>query len=730
MISHQGEALEDRVLLAVVADDITEDTRWTSNETWYVTRDVLVQPEVELTIDPGTVVQFDTGDSLIVEGTLIAAGTATDKILFTSDRDDTGLDGEPGTTDDIDTEGNGPTTGSPGQWTNIEFRVGSSGSLLRHTEFRFGGAGGRGNVFVNSGPLTLGDSLIRNSSSDGLRIEGASPELNGNIFQGNADAAVSMDLASAPVITAVNMFDNDVNAVAVDGGDLPGDTTWGNPEATYWLSDTVTIPEGVTLTVVPGKTIKGNVGVFDSAGLEVNGTLAASGTESAPIVFTSENDDSIGGTTRSGGTSPGASNGWEGISYSATSTGNLLDHTEVRYAGRKQAGAVVVNGGELSMTGSTILGSSHDGLRIENSTPAVSSSSFVNNADAALSIDLNSNPVLENLTFDGNQINALSLDSGDLPADSTWDDPGVTYLIHELSIPAGTTLTVVPGQVIKADVGVFSSAGITVNGTLVAEGTESQPIVFTSENDHTIGGNVNNQSLPPDSSNGWDGLRFTSTSSGNRVRNLQVRHAGRGFDAAVDVDGSNVRLENVTIRNSSDHGILVRNEGQLEFISSDIFDSVQHGVYVETTSLALIANSVIDANESGIRTTGSGTHATLINNTIVNNEEGLRARDLSTILSVNNIVAYQTRVGVEADAGSTVDLWHSDVYNPQADRGNYRGLDDPEGFRRNLSRDPLFHSRGELSTLGRLSVDRCRLERQHGPGDYRTSRRPPRCLSI
>jgi parallel beta-helix repeat protein len=66
-----------------VSGDIPTDTTWTA-DTVKVTGDITVQDDVTLTILPGTVIQFQDYHKFNVLGTLIAAGSTGDSILFTS----------------------------------------------------------------------------------------------------------------------------------------------------------------------------------------------------------------------------------------------------------------------------------------------------------------------------------------------------------------------------------------------------------------------------------------------------------------------------------------------------------------------------------------------------------------------------------------------------------------------------------------------------------------------
>ena len=94
----------------VVTEDITSNTTWTSDKTYILDGLVFVNPNVTLTIEPGTVIKGrpqsdisnnDGASALIVRraGQLIADGTADSPIIFTSTQDDLSDPADLGPTD-------------------------------------------------------------------------------------------------------------------------------------------------------------------------------------------------------------------------------------------------------------------------------------------------------------------------------------------------------------------------------------------------------------------------------------------------------------------------------------------------------------------------------------------------------------------------------------------------------------------------------------------------------
>ena len=77
---------------------------------------------------------------------------------------------------------------------------------------------------------------------------------------------------------------------------------------------------------------------------------------------------------------------------------------------------------------------------------------------------------------------------GPISTDTTWTLANSPYVVTcDVAVASGVTLTIEPGMVVK-----LSSwyEDLWVNSTLIADGTSSQPIYFTSINDNAVGGST------------------------------------------------------------------------------------------------------------------------------------------------------------------------------------------------------------------------------------------------
>jgi pimeloyl-ACP methyl ester carboxylesterase len=116
----------------------------------------------------------------------------------------------------------------------------------------------------------------------------------------------------------------------------------------------------------------------------------------------------------------------------------------------------------------------------------------------------------------------------DISADTTWSDTDSPYLVTKsIAVPAGVTLTLAPGAIVKLSKNVV----ITVGGTVSAIGTATSGVSITAYSDDTLGGDTNGNgsaSLPMAKDSG--GFVFSAGSVGT-FENTEFRYATNAISA-------------------------------------------------------------------------------------------------------------------------------------------------------------------------------------------------------
>jgi len=213
--------------------------------------------------------------------------------------------------------------------------------------------------------------------------------------------------------------------------------------------------------------------------------------------------------------------------------------------------------------------------------------------------------------------------SGILTGDTTWTLAESPYVVTDnLTVPAGVTLTLEPGVVVKPS----REMGIFVEGNILAEGTEAAQIFFTSHGDDTVGGDTNGDA---DSSfplaRDWRHIEMRPGSTG-AFRHVTVRYGG-AFDDLVPMtgiknDGGTITLDHVTLTNNGYDGYS-QTEGSS--VLSHVHIS-RHDVGITLYGgVTTIENSIIEENGTGLGVYAWGQNpvVTVSSSTITNNQYGM-----------------------------------------------------------------------------------------------------------
>lgn len=499
---------------------------------------------ITFSLTSGQVLKLD-GGQITVEGTLKAIGTANQPAVLTADTDDSagypisgGIAPKPGDAGLIFAD---PGAGDPQPIIDLE-----------HTDLRYAD----GIKVYDEVVLTLIDDSIVDSAQAAvadISVNGVGAvDLEGNVIDGAGSQAALYDggilvsqyvfVGPAPVVEN-NEVDNVTGAaIAVesrqlDGADLLGNTGKGDTDTSIsldgvlatdltipttglpWVVGNLTIPPSVSLTLDAGSVLK--LGSFSASypDLDVEGTLIANGTTTAPAIFTASTDQTVT-PGAAAGPAPAAGIAWGAIGSTPLSGQPEptieLDHTELRYSWGIQSpgwNASFLGPTKLSVTNSRFV--DDDGESQISVSDATNPTEIDVDNDLVGSIDVwvdssasAASPVVRNDTVTGGPISISSPDllpseytgnsstnaaidelslSGTLGEDVTVPTTGMPWAIGGLLVPPGRTLTIPAGAVLKADFG----SDLSVEGSLISTATTNSPATFAGISDTSVGGATN-----------------------------------------------------------------------------------------------------------------------------------------------------------------------------------------------------------------------------------------------
>ena len=575
--------------------------------------DITVGGGVELTIAAGQILKLSDGMSLYVYGTLDAAGTAAQPILFTSNHDDT-VGG------DSNNDGAG-TLPQAGDWQAIYLYAGAAGSTIEHWEVRYGGnlynpdnGSGRLSTFrFEDTTVAVSNVAVKYANGWGVWINGGSPTLDHMHVSNGDEYAFGSDLDAVPTLSSLTAADNGTDSFNLYSGVLYGSKSWTLTTLPYTMDADITVANGATLTVSPGVVVK----FRNAQELEVDGTLDARGTLAQPIIFTSYRDDSLYGDTFHDGSDVPQPGDWHRVRFDGSgSSGSVVEHLDLRYAGNYYspdhgsgyATALNVTNSAATIRSSRVRDVNMYGVGAYGGTaaPTFEQVRVERARTAAFSMDAFAAPGFTGVSAADSGENAILVQAQTIAEDRTWDGGGLPYTFAgDVTVGASATLTLVPGTVVKLSNG----NTMWMDGSMNAVGTAAEPIIFTSYRDDSAGGDSNNDGAATNPDEGdWHMLHFDELGGATpppvsvldyvELRyggNYYSPHHGSGYGYGSMRIEESITASHLTVLYSNDFGIRV-NAGAPTFDHVTIRDSRDDAFYVELDTDPVITNATFTGN--------------------------------------------------------------------------------------------------------------------------------------
>lgn len=188
--------------------------------------------------------------------------------------------------------------------------------------------------------------------------------------------------------------------------------------------------------------------------------------------------------------------------------------------------------------------------------------------------------------------------TGDITQSVTWLS-GRTYVINsEIEVNNNAVLTIEPGTIIKFGTNGSLSVGYGSAATVLATGTATNPIVFTSS-----------AALP--AAGAWEGLTFYNGTLSNTVLEYcQVLYAGNNTNqGAVSIYGCDITMNNCMISNSGSYGIHTSYSnlkgGFVAFQNNAISNTAKYAIVLNANKIGTIGAGNTFTNAKGVWITGN-----------------------------------------------------------------------------------------------------------------------------
>ncbi|MEX0905030.1 MAG: hypothetical protein WD028_04870 [Balneolaceae bacterium] len=366
------------------------------------------------------------------------------------------------------------------------------------------------------------------------------------------DYDVTLTVSSGDANDTASLTVKGLSPVEELSGNISEDTTFPS-NTSYRVVGNVKVNNGATLTIEPGVIIE-----FEAETLfEVTdgAKLSAIGTEQDSIKFT--------GTEKNAGW-------WDGVFFNrVTHPDNEMEYVIIEYAGGASIHSSIPETGlavgrslydaRMSLNNSTIRHSGGLGLFIHanGAMPGSANNTFTDNTTGAAGVYTSTMHFLDSSsTYTGNDEDYVLVEANTLSDDATWQALDVPYATYGDASLNDAELTIEPGARFAFD----AQSGLVINsGTIIAEGTEDDPILFTGLREEA---------------GWWDGIFVTKTTHPDNLLNyIIVEYAGNeaahgstvpaNLTVARSLYDASVSIKNSVFRNGAGVGLNIHSNGDI-----------------------------------------------------------------------------------------------------------------------------------------------------------------------
>ncbi|PIR57354.1 MAG: hypothetical protein COU72_01370, partial [Parcubacteria group bacterium CG10_big_fil_rev_8_21_14_0_10_41_35] len=262
----------------------------------------------------------------------------------------------------------------------------------------------------------------------------------------------------------------------------------------------------------------------------------------------------------------------------------------------------------------------------------------------------------------------ISASSVNITEDTVWTLDNSPYVISDHALlDVNATLTIEPGVVIKFIpnhyLRRYNGIKVSVGGKIIAQGTEENPIIFTSYYDDEYGGDTNgdgNASLA--SAGDWRGIIFDADESElSHVKILYAANIYESYGAIEAKNGSSLSVSNSVIQYCKGSCIRLNEPTSARFFDSIISDSADFGVYSTVSGSAPSFSGITIQNcASGIATLSAGNTVVFSNMSLLGNKNIINFT--GSVISLDSVwpkigdSAYILRNDIEISSDATLTI--------------------------------------------------------------------------